>query len=236
MDVEPAVAAQRAIANLIAASGLPRLLVTAGPTFEDIDAVRFIANRASGRVGIEIAAAAVARHWPTILILGPTQLQPPPDVVCVHVRSAADMLEAVSTAFGWCTSLIMAAAVADYTPAEPFAGKLKKGEGEMVLRLRRTADILLEMSRRPDRSSKTVVGFSLAPTIDLAEGRRKLDAKRLDAIVVNTAASFGSDKIEAYLLAAGEEERALGCIGKAELADHLLTWLSQRSQAADSKP
>jgi len=235
MEPSPAVAVQRAIAGLADVSHLPRLAVTAGPTCEDIDAIRFIANRSSGRVGIEIAAAAAARQWPVLLILGPTHLLPPAGVKCTRVRSAAEMLAAVSAAFEWCTALIMAAAVADYTPAEPFAGKIKKSEAEIFLRLRRTLDILAELSRHPERSRKIVIGFSLAPDLDLAEGRRKLAAKRLDAIVVNTAASFGEDTIEAHFIAADNTEKAWGCISKGELANYLLHWLAQRLSAAPHK-
>ena len=199
-----------------------RLLVTAGPTAEDIDAVRFLTNRSTGKMGIAIAQAAIQRGWDVRLVLGPTHLEPPAGVLHIPVRSAKDMLIAVQKHFDWCDALVMAAAVADYTPAEPVDGKRKKEPGDWILRLVRTADILAEIAGRPDRPTKTVVGFSLGVEMDLAEARRKLRDKRLDAIVANTARSFGAAEADAVILDRDGGETALGTVTKAELSARLL--------------
>ncbi|MCD8140403.1 MAG: hypothetical protein LUE17_11610 [Planctomycetaceae bacterium] len=200
----------------------PRVLITAGPTAEDIDPVRFLTNRSSGRMGIELADA-VLRHGGTpLLVLGPTHLRPPEGVLVVRVRSAENMNEAVQTYFAWADCLVMAAAVADYTPAEPLDSKLKKGEGDLFLRLKRTPDILAGVRERPERQDKIVVGFSLDVGENLDEGRRKLREKNLDLIVVNTTASFASERETAHLIGRNWDER-LGEISKADLAERILS-------------
>ncbi|MBN2713988.1 MAG: phosphopantothenoylcysteine decarboxylase, partial [Planctomycetes bacterium] len=114
--------------------GAVRLVITAGPTCEDIDAVRFITNRSSGMMGVTLADRAAAQWMSVLLILGPSALAPSDDVECVRVRSAEDMRDAVMAALPWCDALVMSAAVADYTPAEPLEGKLKKSDGDLVIR------------------------------------------------------------------------------------------------------
>lgn len=199
-----------------------RILITAGPTAEDIDPVRFIANRSSGRVGIALAGAARNAGMNPLLILGPTASEPPSGVETVRVRSAADMLAAVLDRLAWADCLVMAAAVADYAPAEPLEKKLKKGEGDLLLRLRRTKDILREIMRLPERDRLYVVGFSLDAGMNLDEGRRKLAAKRMDAVVVNDASTFGSERIDATVIEARGGETALGSLSKEEFAVRLL--------------
>jgi len=205
----------------------PKILITAGPTAEDIDAVRFLTNRSTGRMGIALAHAAARRGWDVRLILGPTPLEPPADVLHIPVRSAKGMLVAVHEHFAWCDALVMTAAVADYTPAEPIAGKRKKEPGDWNLRLVRTADILAEVAVRPDRPGKTVIGFSLGAGMDLSEARRKLREKNLDAIVANTARSFGSSEADAVLLDRGGAETILGIVNKAELSERILDVVTQ---------
>ena len=203
--------------NFPADAPTPRVLITAGPTAEDIDPVRFITNRSTGRMGIEMARAVWEGGGTPLLILGPTPLEPPPGVAVVRVRSAADMCRAVVANIGWAESLVMAAAVADYTPAEPLDAKLKKKDGDLLLRLKRTPDILATIKELPERRGKFVVGFSLDVAVNLDEGRRKLTAKNLDLIVVNTIASFGAGHERACLLGRDAVEDC-GEIGKEELA------------------
>lgn len=202
------------------------VLITAGPTAEDIDPVRFITNRSSGRMGMAVAVAARAAGFEPVLVLGPTAVEPPEGVETARVRSAADMLAAVVERLAWADWLVMTAAVADYTPAEPLDEKLKKADGDLVLRLRRTKDILREVAARPERGRLKVVGFSLDVGMNLGEGRRKLAAKNLDYIVVNTAQSFGADRMNAAILAADGGEEMLGDVGKDALARRLLEILS----------
>lgn len=143
-----------ALARIDGADAPLRLALTAGPTVEDIDAVRFISNRSTGRMGLALAEAARERGLPTLLILGPTPLEAPAEserLAVARVRSAADMAEAVDAAIGWADALVMAAAVADYTPAAPIEGKLKKKDGDLNLVLRRTVDILAHIQNHPLR-------------------------------------------------------------------------------------
>ncbi|MDR3077245.1 MAG: phosphopantothenoylcysteine decarboxylase, partial [Planctomycetota bacterium] len=199
----------------------PRILITGGPTVEDVDPVRFLSNRSSGRMGLALAGAAVRAGCETRLILGPTQLEPPAETNPVRVRSAAEMLAAVLDNLSWADALIMAAAVADYTPAEPSGAKLKKGKGELFLRLKRTDDILLRVGARPERRGMCLVGFSLDVSVNLEEGRRKQKDKGLDLMLVNSAESFGSGLSRAWLLsAAGEED--CGLIAKEKLAERIV--------------
>ncbi len=207
-----------------------RVLITAGPTAEDIDPVRFITNRSSGRMGMEIARAVDRAGGAPLLILGPTQLEPPQGIETIRVRSAADMHRAVLAHIGWADCLVMAAAVADYTPAEPLREKLKKGDGDLSLRLRRTVDILADLKDRPERRGKFIIGFSLDVGLNLEEGRRKLAAKNLDLIVVNTVASFGSGEETADIMS-HEAVEECGVIAKEELArkivDRIIKWGGQ---------
>lgn len=205
-----------------------RLLVTAGPTCEDIDEVRFLTNRSSGRMGIRIADAAKGRGWDVRLILGPVAVPPPSDVEVISIRSAEEMHQAVMATFPWCEALVMAAAVADYTPAEPMRGKMKKQAGELLLRLRRTRDILADLAVHPARKEKIVVGFSLDADLNLEEATRKLVAKNLDLIVANTTASFGQETIDATILSREGRRIALGPLPKEELAQRLLEEIEVR--------
>lgn len=200
----------------------PRVLVTAGPTAEDIDPVRYLTNRSTGRMGIEMARAVQMAGGSATLVLGPTALPPPEGVDVVRVRSAADMAAAVLRHLPGHQALVMAAAVADYTPAEPLESKLKKKDGDLYLRLKRTTDILAAVKDSPHRAGKCVVGFSLDVGVNIAEGRRKLEEKDLDFIVVNTTASFGSDRESAVIISRYGEEHC-GEIGKGELAGILLS-------------
>lgn len=204
----------------------PRVLVTAGPTAEDIDPVRYLTNRSTGRMGIEMARAVRDAGGRATLILGPTALPPPEGVNVVPVRSAADMASAVLRHLPDHQALVMAAAVADYTPAEPLDAKLKKKDGDLFLRLKRTTDILAAVRESPHRTGKCIVGFSLDVGVNTVEGRRKLEAKDLDFIVVNTTASFGSDRESAVIISRHGEERC-GEIGKGELARILLSHIME---------
>jgi phosphopantothenoylcysteine decarboxylase/phosphopantothenate--cysteine ligase len=201
------------------------ILITAGPTYEDLDPVRYLGNRSTGRMGFAVAAEAIARGARVILISGPTSLDPPVAAEMVQVRSAEQMHAAVLARVAQADAVIMAAAVADYTPtAGPLIGKLHKEEGNLTVNLRRTPDILGELGRR--RAGEAVpilVGFA-AETSDVVErARQKLVAKQLDLIVANDVArpdtGFACDTNAASLVTAdGVEEvplvtkRALGAV------------------------
>ncbi len=197
-----------------------RVLITAGPTAEDIDPVRYITNRSTGRMGIAVAEAVRDAGGEAVLVLGPTEVSLPEGVKIVHVRSAKDMLDAVIDNLAWSDSLVMTAAVADYTPVETLDSKLKKSDGDFLLRLKRTADILREVARHPDRGY--TVGFSLDVGVNVEEGRRKLAGKNLDLIVVNSSASFGSAAIDAVVIDRAGQVEKLGVVGKNQLAARLV--------------
>lgn len=208
-----------------------RLVVSAGPTFEDIDPVRFLGNRSSGKMGFAIAAAAAQRGAEVVLVAGPVQLPTPAGVQRVDVRSAAQMYDAVMATLP-CDVYIGAAAVADFTPRAAAPSKLKKqpGQDALVLELVKTRDVLAEVAvhaRRP----RLVVGFA-AETEDVAGyARGKLERKRLDMICANRVglpgSGFESDD-NALLVIDAVGERALGPAAKAELAVELLDIIVER--------
>jgi len=170
-----------------------RIVVSAGPTYEDIDPVRFLGNRSSGRMGFAVAAAAARRGAEVVLVAGPVVLPTPPGVARVDVRSAAQLHAAVLAALP-ADAYIGAAAVADWTPVAPSAAKLKKqpGTDRMALEFTRTADVLADVARHPARP-RLVVGFAAETDGELAaHARAKLRAKGADAIAANRVGVPGS--------------------------------------------
>jgi len=197
-----------------------KVLVTAGPTAEDIDPVRFITNRSSGRMGYAMAREAVDRGAEVHLISGPTALDPPAGVVVSRVRTAAEMANAVFDLFGEIDILIKAAAVSDFTPAENRAQKLKKTKENLALELVRTTDILAELGRR--KRDQILVGFA-AESENLRENARvKLEAKSLDLIVANDiskpGSGFASEMNRVVLIDALGAEEELPLLAKTEVA------------------
>jgi phosphopantothenoylcysteine decarboxylase/phosphopantothenate--cysteine ligase len=160
------------------------LLITAGATQEDIDPVRFISNRSSGRMGFALAHAARTRGAKVTVVAGVTSVEPPSNVTVLRVRSADEMYKTVMSELHNATVLIAAAAVADYKPAEPVATKIKKAESSLTLKLERTPDILSAAaeSRVP---GQLIVGFAAETEEVLKNARTKLVNKKLDAIVAN---------------------------------------------------
>lgn len=186
------------------------VLITAGPTYEAIDPVRFIGNRSSGKMGFALARAAAARGAAVTLVAGPVALPTPAGVHRLDIESAAELAAAVLPALTQAVDvIIMSAAVADYRPAAPASHKLKKSElgDEMILRLEPTLDVLAELGRRRGRRRRPLlVGFAAETGAALLESyaRRKLAAKRCDMIVANDVAAagsgFGSDTNRVLLL------------------------------------
>lgn len=209
-----------------------RIVVSAGPTFEDIDPVRFIGNRSSGKMGFAVAEAAARRGAEVVLVAGPVSLPTPAGVARINVRSAAQMH---ATVLGTLPAdvYIGAAAVADYTPRQMAAGKIKKqpGHDTLVLELVRTADVLADVAVHP-RRPRLVVGFA-AETHDVAHyARGKLVNKKVDLIAANRVGVAGSgfESDDNALVVYGRDgfERALGPGPKTELADNLLELVSVR--------
>ena len=169
-----------------------RVIVTAGPTYEDIDAVRYVGNRSSGRMGFALALEARRRGALVTLVAGPTRVDPPAVDSLVRVRSAAEMHQAVMRIAADADAVIMAAAVADYTPAEPVAGKVTKGEGPLTLTLMRTPDILAElgsMRARLGTAGPVLVGFAAETEDVVRRASEKRARKRVDLVVANDVSS-----------------------------------------------
>jgi phosphopantothenoylcysteine decarboxylase/phosphopantothenate--cysteine ligase len=202
-----------------------RVIVTAGGTREPIDPVRFIANRSSGKMGVAIAAAAWRRGADVTLIAGPLAVPAPVGSTLVAVETAEEMRDAVAAHLPDADVLVMAAAPADFRPAQQAAQKIKKSTAPDAIAIEPTDDILL--STRAQRSRDAViVGFALETEAAVASGREKLDRKSLDLVVVNDAtdpdAGFAVDTNRVTLLAAHLPPEALPVLQKTELADTIL--------------
>jgi phosphopantothenoylcysteine decarboxylase/phosphopantothenate--cysteine ligase len=167
-----------------------KILITAGPTREHIDMVRFISNPSSGRMGYALAAEAVRRGAQVTLISGPTELAPVSGASCVGVKTAQEMYQAVLKHFEKSDALIMTAAVADYTPAQPFGGKQKKGSQKISLELLPTVDILSQVSK--NKGNRLLVGFAAEVENVVDNARDKLRRKGLDLIIANDISQPGS--------------------------------------------
>jgi len=210
------------------------VLITAGPTEEPIDPVRFITNRSSGKMGFAMAHAALRRGAEVILISGPTALPPPPKVKFIGVRSTAQMREAVLTNLKNASILLMAAAVSDYRPRQAAAGKIKKSQAEMVLALERNPDILAEAGRQKDH--RILVGFAAETENLLRNARSKLKEKNLDLIVANDVtlpgAGFEVDTNIVKFLDRSRKVEELPLMTKEELADRILDRVTQLKKSA----
>lgn len=202
------------------------VLISAGPTQEAIDPVRFISNRSSGKMGYALAEAARDRGARVVLVTGPTALPTPCGVEVAPVTSAKEMADAMCRYWDWASVVIMAAAVADFSPKEPASQKLKKaGRSSLVLELEPTPDILTMLSAR--KTKQTLVGFAAETEHLLEHAQRKLADKGLDAIVANDVTQqgggFGSDRNAAVMLTRDGRRREWALMPKRQLADEILT-------------
>lgn len=197
-----------------------RILVTAGPTHEPIDPVRFLGNRSSGRMGFAIAAEAWARGAEVVVVAGPTTATPPDGPRLVRIETAEELLAAVLAELPATDALVMAAAVADFRPADPAAAKVRREGGVPDLRLEPTADVLRAVAARADRP--LLVGFAAETEDPVAAGRRKLAAKGVDLLVANLVGrpgtGFGAETNEAAILAPDGTDEPLRVWTKPELA------------------
>jgi phosphopantothenoylcysteine decarboxylase/phosphopantothenate--cysteine ligase len=232
-------AAESAVARGGALDGLS-VLVTAGGTREPIDSVRFVGNRSSGRMGLALAAEAQRRGARVTVVAANVSIPRPPGIEYLDVGTAAELAEACSARFEACDVLLMAAAVADYRPVAPHAGKLKKDQtgAELRLDLTRTQDVLSGLSARR-RPGQLIVGFAAEHGDQaLAYGRDKLERKNLDAIVVNDiggeGVGFESADNEVWIVTAAEE-RHVPKTSKGEIATVILDAVLNRRSSSDSK-
>ena len=210
-----------------------RILVTAGPTQEAIDPVRYITNHSSGKMGYAIARAAAFRGAEVTLVTGPVHLDPPLFVETVPVVSAQDMFEAVSSRSEAQDIIIKAAAVADYTPVERADQKVKKKEGDLSIPLKRTQDILAWLGEHR-REGQFLCGFSMETEHLLENSRAKLAKKHVDMIAANSlraeGAGFGTDTNRITLITA-DGDRELPLMSKEEAAHQILTEIRERMKA-----
>jgi phosphopantothenoylcysteine decarboxylase/phosphopantothenate--cysteine ligase len=201
-----------------------KILVTAGPTREKIDPVRFMTNRSTGKMGYAIAAEAARLGADVILVSGPTNLQPPSNVQTIHIQSAQEMYEAVIKHFHSMDVVIKTAAVADYRPKVVHQEKMKKKDGDLVLELERTTDILKTLGQQKER--QLLVGFA-AETNQVAEyAKKKLETKNLDMIVANNVAvegaGFGGDTNIVTIYKRTGEAIPLPIMSKTDVAQAIL--------------
>jgi phosphopantothenoylcysteine decarboxylase/phosphopantothenate--cysteine ligase len=213
-----------------------RVLVTAGPTVEDIDPIRFISNRSSGKMGYAVAQMAQQRGAEVFLISGPTNLNAPSGVKLTQVRSAAQMKDAVLELYPKMDIVVKAAAVADYRPAELAPQKIKKGSTAMQLSLTRTDDILELLGKQ--KKNQILVGFAAETEHLLEAAKQKLNQKNLDLLVANDVSKgvFGSDSSSVVVLSRTGETVTLQEQSKQTIAGKLLDMASAiRNQMRDKK-
>lgn len=210
------------------------MLITAGPTHEPIDAVRFIGNRSSGRLGIALADHAAHCGWAVTLLLGPTALTPSDSrVVVLRFRTTAELDTLLRAAMPQCDVLVMAAAVADYRPKttpEILGGKFKRMNQTFTLELEPTPDLLAGVAATK-RDNQLVVGFALEPADRLLESATaKLHRKGLDLIVANPLATIDAGTIEAVILGRDNSHtQTPGAIPKSDFASFLLNQIETRA-------
>ncbi|MGB7847776.1 MAG: bifunctional phosphopantothenoylcysteine decarboxylase/phosphopantothenate--cysteine ligase CoaBC [Candidatus Acidiferrum sp.] len=214
------------------------VLVTAGPTCEDIDPVRFMTNRSSGRMGFAVAASAARRGAKVAIVSGPTALETPQGVERIDVRSAEEMQRAVQSRFSASTIAVFAAAVADYRPAEKSSKKIKRGKEALMLRLEPNPDILASVAR--EKGERLVVGFA-AETENVAENaRKKLAQKNADLIVANDVtaegAGFDHETNIVTLFSRDGRDLPLPRMSKAEVAERILDEALRLRGVLRSKP
>ena len=199
-----------------------RILITAGGTREYIDPVRFISNASSGKMGYALVRAALKAGHKVTLIAAPTSQKPPGAAKLVNVETAAQMFEAVKKHFSQCDCLIMAAAVADYTPARPAKTKIRKTGKSMTVKLKPTTDIL-KWAGKHKKKDQFVVGFALEDNNVRERAEKKLKDKKLSMIVANTSDAIGADKSTVQIKIPGGEWLKLPKASKAVIAGKIVS-------------
>jgi phosphopantothenoylcysteine decarboxylase / phosphopantothenate---cysteine ligase len=200
------------------------VLVTAGPTCEDLDPVRYLTNRSSGKMGYAVAEAAALRGAKVLLVSGPVNLETPSGVERVDVRTAREMHHAVLDRIAGVSVAVFAAAVADYRPSEQHAEKIKKGDASLTISLEATTDILADVAK--NKGQRIVVGFAAETDHVAKNARKKLSAKNADLIVANDVAAEGAgfdhDTNIVTLFSRDGRDLALPKLSKSEVAQRIL--------------
>ena len=207
-----------------------RILVTAGPTREHLDDVRFLSNGSTGAMGIAVVRAATRRGHSVVLVLGPTHLEPPKDIETERVVSTKEMYEAVHHHYVRAEAVVMAAAVCDYRPEARVAGKMKKTRDEIELKLVPSPDILGGLGGVKAR--RVLIGFALEPIRHDARENAlaKLSKKNLDFIVLNDPRALAAERMTATILADDGTEEELHEVSKRKLAERLIELIEQKAQ------
>ncbi len=208
-----------------------KVLITAGPTREPIDPVRYISNFSTGKMGIALADECASRGAEVILVKGPTQIRPDsPKVKVIDVTSAAEMYEACSQYFAENDVIIFAAAVADYTPKNPANTKIKKKEDDFMLELIKTKDIAAELGKLK-RKDQIYVGFALETDNELENAISKLERKNLDMIVLNSlqdpGAGFQHDTNKVTIVDKSRNVVKFDLKSKTEVAEDILNYIEK---------
>lgn len=212
---------------------LMRILITAGPTREYLDDVRFLSNASSGKMGYALAQAALAAGHEVVLVSGPVSLSPPPGCEVHAVETTGQMYEECLRLFPGCSGVIGAAAVCDYRPRERPAGKIAKTGKPLVVEFVETPDILAELGRK--KEGRWVVGFALESQNPRESALRKLKAKGCNAIVLNHPRVIGSESGRVELI---DDQGMTGGIwegGKSEIARGIIAWID-RHLASSARP
>ncbi len=230
----PEVVVERGLALLNRGESLKgkTFLITAGPTREPLDPVRYLSNRSSGKMGFALAAEALMRGARVVLVAGPTALFPPCGAEAATVETAAEMLAEVRKNFGPADVVIMAAAVADFRPAAAAAEKIKKREAPPSVELAPTEDILAALGREPTRKDKLLIGFAAETENVEANARRKLEEKGLDLIVANDVSRPGvgieADENQVLMIERNGLASATETLSKREIARAILDKIEAR--------
>ncbi|MHC4487923.1 MAG: phosphopantothenoylcysteine decarboxylase domain-containing protein [Planctomycetota bacterium] len=198
-----------------------RILITAGGTRQYIDPVRFISNASSGRMGYALVSAALKTGHKVTLVTAPASQPVPSAAKIVKVQSAAEMFEAVRKHFNRCDCLIMAAAVADFTPSRPAKTKIKKTGKALTIKLKPTTDIL-KWAGGHKRKKQIVIGFALEDKAIRSCAEKKLNEKNLDMIIANTPAAIGADKSTVQIKIRGRRWLRLAQATKATIAKRII--------------
>lgn len=199
------------------------ILITAGPTREYLDRVRYLSNPSTGQMGYEIARAAVSKRHTVTLVTGPTHLTPPKGVILKEVITAQEMLRQVNRFFPKSDAVIMTAAVSDYRPARYYNGKIKKTGKPLVLKLVPTPDILASLGKR--KGNRLLIGFALEAGDIRRNSLNKLHAKNLDYVVGNGTNSFGRDRIDAEIWSPGGLVKRFKSATKKEIGNFIINLL-----------
>ena len=209
------------------AGPLPRILITAGATREYLDDIRYLSNPSTGRLGREIASAALEKGWDVCLVHGQSDAQIPKGVESQPVTSAADMFDAVEARYHKYDVFISTAAVADFTPSKRIEGKIRKeNKSELELKLVRTKDILAWAcdKKKPEQIN---IGFALDPNNDVAVGREKMNRKRCDLLIQNAPSNFGEGGGQVHIMCEAGLHYS-GELDKAELASRIVDLIEQQ--------